>query len=113
VGTVEESAGKVSSDESSALPIRNLAAVLLLANLVSALLFIAFVNRLVFDDPNNLPDVVRYVRSGMSLESVRAHRNPTGPGSFIWMAEFARIAGTVTHFGMRGWQLASVGCCSV
>jgi hypothetical protein len=73
--------------------IRRLALIVLLLNVLSSVLFIATVNRPVYDDPNNLPDVHRYASEGVSLDSIRQHRNPTGPTSFLWMAAAVRILG--------------------
>lgn len=70
-----------------------LAIILLILNAISALLFIGFVNRPVFDDPNNFPDVHRYASEGVSVNTIRRHINPTGPTSFIWMATAVRIFG--------------------
>lgn len=68
-----------------------LASVLLVFNVVSALLFISLVDRPVFDDTANLPDVYRYATHKISLDTIRVHKNPTGPASFIWMAAAIRI----------------------
>ncbi len=70
-----------------------LAIILLILNAISALLFIGLVNRPVFDDPNNFPDVHRYASEGVSVNTIRRHINPTGPTSFIWMAAAVRIFG--------------------
>src|SRR5258705_13569077 len=68
-----------------------LAIALFMLNAVSSLLFIGFVNRPVYDEPNNLPDVHRYATEGVSLDTIRHHVNPAGPTSFIWMAEAVRL----------------------
>ena len=73
--------------------LRRLALLFLFLNALSSILFIATVKYPVYDDPNNLPDVHRYASEGVSLETVRQHRNPTGPTSFFWMAAGARILG--------------------
>jgi hypothetical protein len=62
-------------------------------HLLSAALFIGFVNRPVFDDKYNVSDVRTYVRQGLSVASVRSHRNPPGPTSFLWMAAGVRLLG--------------------
>jgi 4-amino-4-deoxy-L-arabinose transferase-like glycosyltransferase len=72
---------------------RRLVLIVLLLNAFSSILFISTVNRPVYDDPNNLPDVHRYTTEGVSTETIRQHRNPTGPTSFLWMAAGARIFG--------------------
>lgn len=72
---------------------QRLAILLLVLNVFSALAFIATVHRPVYDDPNNAPDVQRYAHDGVTLQSIRAHLNPTGPGSFIWMAGGIRLLG--------------------
>jgi hypothetical protein len=63
-----------------------LASAFLLLNVISALLFIQFVPRPVFDDPNYLPDVHRYATQGVSVDTIRRHVSPPGPVGFIWMA---------------------------
>jgi hypothetical protein len=73
--------------------IRNLLLIVLLLNAFSSILFISTVKRPVYDDPNNLPDVHRYATEGVSIETIRQHRNPTGPTSFLWMAAGVRILG--------------------
>jgi hypothetical protein len=73
--------------------LRRLALIVLLLNVLSSVLFIATVKRPVYDDPNNLPDVHRYASEGVSLDTIRQHRNPTGPTSFLWMAAAVRILG--------------------
>jgi hypothetical protein len=73
--------------------IRRLALIVLALNVLSSVLFIATVKRPVYDDPNNLPDVHRYASEGVSPETIRQHRNPTGPASFLWMAAAVRILG--------------------
>jgi hypothetical protein len=80
-----------------------IAIILLVLNAVSAMLFIALVNRPVFDDPNNFPDVHRYASEGVSVDTIRHHINPTGPISFIWMAAAIRALG---GDGLREARLA-------
>jgi hypothetical protein len=62
-------------------------------NLVSAALFIGFVNRPVFDDKYNVSDVQTYAHKGLSVATVLSHRNPPGPTSFLWMAAGVRLLG--------------------
>ena len=89
--------------------LKRLACGLLLVNLISALLFIALVNRPVFDDLNNLPDVSRYAHSGVSAATVAAHHNPAGPGSFVWMAGFLRGTGGKRVTGREAGGLPELG----
>ena len=98
---MERFVGEVSPEEPHSL--KRLAGGLLLVNLISALLFIALVNRPVFDDLNNLPDVSRYAHSGVSAATVAAHHNPAGPGSFVcgWQG-FSGYWGEA-RYGTRGW----------
>lgn len=72
---------------------QRLAVLFLVVNVFSALAFIATVHRPVYDDPNNSPDVQRYAHDGVTLQSIRSHVNPTGPGSFIWIAGGIRLLG--------------------
>lgn len=55
-------------------------------NLISAVLFIHFINRPVYDDPYNIFDVHNYAQNGFSAATLQNHRNPPGPTSFLWMA---------------------------
>jgi hypothetical protein len=87
--------------------VRRLALLVLLLNALSSILFIATVKRPVYDDPNNLPDVHRYASEGVSLETIRQHRNPTGPTSFLWMAAGVRIFGGDELLDARMAALAS------
>jgi hypothetical protein len=68
-----------------------LTVILFVLNIVSASLFIISFNRMVYDDAYNLVDVHRYVTSGVSVDTIKAHVNPAGPFSYIWMAMAARI----------------------
>jgi hypothetical protein len=70
----------------SVVSYRRFAIFVLVLNTFSALLFIAVVRRPVYDDSTNFRDVHRYAIEGATLQSLRAHINPTGPGSFLWMA---------------------------
>jgi len=62
-------------------------------SIVSALLFIFLVDRPVYDDIFNIFDIKAYAHSGVTVSTVRAQRNPPGPGSFIWMAAGVRLLG--------------------
>lgn len=62
-------------------------------NLISATLFIGLINRPVYDDKYNLFDVHQYATKGFSRVTLLAHRNPPGPGSFLWMAAAVRLLG--------------------
>ncbi len=84
---------------------RRIALLALALNTLSALLFISFFDRPVYDDANNFPDVQRYASEAVSIDSIRHHRNPTGPTSFIWMAEGLRLLGGK---GLRDARLASL-----
>lgn len=84
-------------------------ALLLVANLLSAGLFIALSDRPVFDDASHLRDVVRYVNDGVSYQTVREHQNPTGPVAFIWMAVVGSSAGS----GLGGSRAAITLCWAI
>lgn len=77
--------------ESSAGRYYRLAVVLFVINVISALLFILFVNRIAYDDHYNITDVHRYAREGVSADTIRAHMNAAGPTSFVWMAAAVRL----------------------
>lgn len=62
-------------------------------NLISAAVFIAFVNHPVYDDGYNFFDVQHYASKGVSLATLRAQRNAPGPAGFIWMAASVRLIG--------------------
>lgn len=66
---------------------------LLALNLVSAALFIAFVNRPIYDDGFNFFDVHNYAAKGITLDTLRSQRNAPGPTSFLWMAAAVRLIG--------------------
>jgi hypothetical protein len=68
-----------------------LAVLLLVLNVISALLFIIFVHGMAYDDRYNLADVHRYASDGLSADTIRAHINPAGPTSYVWMAAAARL----------------------
>jgi len=78
---------------SGAPRIRRLSTLVFAINLVSAALFIASVDRQVYDEPFNINDVHLYATQGVSLTTLRQHKNPSGPTSDIWMAAFVRILG--------------------
>lgn len=65
----------------------------LVFNLISAALFIALVNRPVYDDGFNIYDVHNYATKGFTLETLAAQRNAPGPTSFVWMAAAVRLIG--------------------
>jgi Dolichyl-phosphate-mannose-protein mannosyltransferase len=65
----------------------------LVFNLISAALFIGFVNRPVYDDDFNIYDVHNYATKGFSLDTVVSQRNAPGPASFAWMAAAVRLIG--------------------
>jgi hypothetical protein len=67
---------------------------LFIINLISAALFIGFVNRPVYDDPFNIFDAHNYASNGLSMATLLSHRNPPGPTSFLWMAAGVRLLGT-------------------
>jgi hypothetical protein len=62
-------------------------------NLVSAALFIALVNRPVYDDGFNIFDVHNYAAKGVTPDTLRSQRNAPGPTSFVWMATAVRVLG--------------------
>jgi hypothetical protein len=66
---------------------------LLVLNVISAALFIGFVNSPVYDDPPNILDVHNYATKGLSLDTLLSQRNPPGPTSFLWMAAGVRLLG--------------------
>jgi hypothetical protein len=87
---------------------------ILVFNLISASLFIAFVNRPVYDDGFNIYDVHNYAGKGFSLETLASQRNAPGPGSFVWMAAAARLIGGKELRDARvgalfSWVLLGVG----
>jgi hypothetical protein len=89
--------------------------ILILAlNVVSAVLFLWFVNRPVYDDVYNILDVQNYIANGLSSTALEAHRNAPGPTSFLWMAGVVRLLGGSQLRGARvgvllSWLLLSVG----
>jgi hypothetical protein len=83
-----------STSPSHQASIRNyhrLTVLLFFLNTLSALLFILFVNHAAYDDPYHLADVHRYVREGVSANSIRAHINAPGPTAYLWMALAVRM----------------------
>ncbi len=88
--------------------------VLLVLNLISAALFIAFVNRPVFDDGFNIYDVHNYAAKGFSLDTIESQRNAPGPTSFAWMAVAVRVIGGNELRAARvgalfSWVLLAIG----
>src|SRR5437899_5419508 len=65
----------------------------LVLNLISAALFIGFVNRPVYDDGFNIYDVHQYAVSRFSHDALVSQRNAPGPTSFAWMAAAVRLIG--------------------
>jgi hypothetical protein len=83
-------------------------------HLVSAALFIGFVNRPVFDDNYNVSDVQTYAHKGLSVATVLSQQNPPGPTSFLWMASGVRLLGEEELRDARianliSWALLFVG----
>lgn len=72
-------------------PGSRLVILLLALNLISAALFITFVNHPVYDDGFNFFDVHNYAVKGITLDTLRAQRNAPGPTSFVWMAAAVRL----------------------
>lgn len=68
-----------------------LALLIFALNLISAILFIAFVNRPVYDDEYNIVDVHSYATNGATSAAIREQRNAPGPASYIWMATAVRV----------------------
>jgi hypothetical protein len=60
-------------------------------NMISAAMFIGFVNRPVYDDIYNIFDVHNYATRGLSVDTLLSQRNPPGPTSFLWMAAGVRL----------------------
>ncbi len=73
--------------------LRKLIIVVFLLNVVSAALFIHYVDRPVYDDQFNIFDVHTYAKEGLSVSSIRANKNPPGPAGFAWMAATVRLIG--------------------
>lgn len=55
-------------------------------NVVSAALFIHFVNRPIYDDQFTIVDVHMFASKGLSVDTVRAIKTPPGPTGFAWLA---------------------------
>jgi hypothetical protein len=72
---------------------RRFVVLLFVLNVISAALFIGFVNLPVYDDPYNIFDVHNYATRGVSLDTLLSHRNPPGPTGFLWMAVGVRLLG--------------------
>ena len=86
---------------------RRIAIAVLILNALSAALFINTVRSPVYDDSRNILDVHRYAVEGVNLASIREHINPTGPGSFIWMAAGVHLFGNDELRGARAAALLS------
>lgn len=87
---------------------------LIIINLISAALFIGFINRPVYDDQFNIFDVHNYASNELSVATLLSHRNPPGPASFLWMAAGARFLGGDELRGARisilmSWVLLAAG----
>ena len=83
-------------------------------NLISAALFIAFVNSPVYDDNFNIYDVHSYATKGFSLETLASQRNAPGPASFVWMAAAVRLIGgnelrDARVGALSSWVLLGIG----
>jgi hypothetical protein len=83
-------------------------------SIASALLFILFVNRPVYDEVFHIFDINTYAQNGVSVSTVRAQRDAPGPGSFIWMAAGVRLlnGGELRDARLAillGWVLLVVG----
>src|ERR1700738_4096443 len=71
----------------------DLAIFFLILNAISALLFIRFVDRPIYDDAYNILDAHRYASEGVSVDTVRRSVNAPGPTSFFCMAAGVRLLG--------------------
>jgi hypothetical protein len=95
----------------------------------SALLFIAIVSQPVFDESNNLPDVLRYSELGITGETIKRHVNPAGPFAYVWIGVIGKFLGgglwsfrlvnvfslfalgaVLFHFGQRNFATAASAC---
>lgn len=63
-------------------------------NVVSAALFIHFVNRPIYDDQPNIVDVHMFASKGVSAKTILAIKTPPGPTGFAWLAIAVRSLGT-------------------
>lgn len=79
------------------------------ALMLSAACFILLSNHPVSDDPYNLPDVLRYARSGVTTASLKAHINPAGPLSYVIIAAF----GTPLGGALWSYRLVNLLCFAV
>src|SRR3989442_7853799 len=59
--------------------------VLFAANVISAVLFIGFVNRPAYDDPYNIFDVPNYAPRGPLVCTLPLQREPPRPSRFLWI----------------------------
>jgi hypothetical protein len=62
-------------------------------NVVSATLFIHFINRPIYDDQYNLVDVHMFASKGLSVDVIRDIKTPPGPTGFAWLALAVRFLG--------------------
>ena len=87
---------------------------LFVTNLVSAILFISFVKRPVYDELYNMRDVQTYAANRISVSTLRIHKNAAAPGSFIWMAAGVRLWGgdelrAARIASLASWLLLGIG----
>ena len=66
--------------------LRKCALVVLAINILSAVLFIALVDRPVYDDYLHTFDLQNYATRGLSAASLLQHKNAPGPTAYLWMA---------------------------
>jgi hypothetical protein len=79
-------------------------------NVISAAMFIALVNRPVYDDPYNIFDVHNYATRGLSVDTLLSQRNPPGPTSFLWMAAGVRL---LRGGELRDARIAALASCTL
>ncbi|MGA8220164.1 MAG: hypothetical protein WB780_00810 [Candidatus Acidiferrales bacterium] len=79
------------TSEGSGVGYFRLIAIVFVLNVISAALFMHFVDRPVYDDQYNIYDVHAYATKGLSVPAIHAQRNPPGPASFLWMAAMVRL----------------------
>jgi len=68
----------------------------------SSFLFIILSKRLIFDDINNLRDILRYNSEGLTIETIKNHINPAAPLSYIIIS----LIGTLFGAKLWSWRLA-------
>lgn len=73
--------------------IRRLIVAIFALNALSALLFMHYVNRPIYDDQYNISDVHTYATQGVSVATIRSNKNAPGPTSYVWMAAAVRLLG--------------------